>query len=361
MKYLKNKYFQIIVPNLVLFILLFTEPAFLFGQPGGKAFQFLEIPNSARVAAIGGDAVAIHDNDPELAYHNPSLLNRDMHHHLALNYMSYYAGTNFGYASAAARLGPKSTIAGGIHYLNYGTFQGADDIGSLTGKFRAADYSVNVMYSRPIDSLITFGFTAKTILSDYEMYNSTALAIDAGITYYNPNTKFTAGLVLRNMGLQVDAYYANGGNEPLPFNIALGLSKSLQYAPLTFYIVANHLEKWNLTYTSPQDKKDDTELINGESSTKTNFDIFTDKFMRHIVIGTEFNLGNNLVLRAGYNYRRRQEMKINTKPGMVGFSWGIGVKTSKFRISYGRAIYHLAGGTNQFSFSMNLDEFSKKF
>ena len=31
----------------------------------------------------------------------------------------------------------------------------------LTGKFRAADYSVNIMYSRPLDSLITFGFTVK--------------------------------------------------------------------------------------------------------------------------------------------------------------------------------------------------------
>jgi len=56
-----------------------------------------------------------------------------------------------------------------------------------------------------------------------------------------------------------------------------------------------------------------------------------------------------------------EEMKIESKPGMVGFSWGIGIKVSKFRISYGRSVFHLAGGTNQFSFSMNLDEFSKKF
>jgi len=238
---------------------------------------------------------------------------------------------------------------------------GADETGAQTGKFRAADYSVNIMYSRPVDSLITFGFTVKTIYSDYEMYNSTALAVDAGVTYYNPDSRFTAGLVLRNLGLQVDKYSPNSGREPLPFNIALGVSKSLEYAPLTFFVVADHLEKWDLTYTTAADEEDNTTLINGESSSKSDFDIFVDKFMRHIVIGTEFSIGDNLVLRAGYNYRRRQELKINEKPGMVGFSWGIGVKVSKFRISYGRAIYHLAGGTDQFSFSMNLDEFSKKF
>jgi hypothetical protein len=46
---------------------------------------------------------------------------------------------------------------------------------------------------------------------------------------------------------------------------------------------------------------------------------------------------------------------------MVGFSWGIGVKVSKFKISYGHPTYHMAGGGNYFSLSMNLDELSKKF
>jgi hypothetical protein len=346
---------------LILSLLLMLYPAASFGQPGGKAFQFLEITNSARVAALGGDAVAIHDDDLDLSYHNPSLLTREMHHHMALNYVKYFAGIHYGYASAAAKLGPKGTIAGGIHYLNYGKFEGADESGILTGTFRAADYSVNVMYSRPLDSLFNIGFTVKSIFSDLESYNSTAIAFDAGITYANPGSKFTAGLVLRNMGFQVKAYYPEGAGEPLPFNIALGLSQGLQYAPLTFYIVAEHLEKWDLTYETDAEIEGSTDPFIGETATESGFDVFLDKFMRHIIVGTEFNLGKNITLRAGYNYRRRQELKIETKPGMVGFSYGVGVKVSKFRVSYGHAVYHLAGGTNQFSFSMNLDEFSKKF
>jgi hypothetical protein len=334
-----------------------------YGQTGGKAFQFLEVTNSARVASLGGDAVAIHDDDPELAFHNPAMLNRDMHHHMTLNYVNYYAGINYGYATAAAHLGPKGTIAGGIHYLNYGTFQGADENGSLTGTFRAADYSVNIMYSRPLDSLFTFGFTTKTIYSDYETYNSTALAFDAGITYHNPNRRLTAGLVLRNMGMQINAYYPNEDKEPLPFNIALGITKSLQYAPFTFYIVADHLERWDLTYETKAEKEaaeDNSGQGEGESASKSKFDNAFDQLMRHMIVGTSLNLGDNFTVRVGYNYRRRQELKIENKPGMVGFSWGVGVKVSRFRISYGRATYHLAGGTNQFSISVNLDEFKKK-
>jgi hypothetical protein len=351
----KNKVCSI----LIVFTLMMLLPA-LHGQPGGKAFQFLEVTNSARVAALGGEAIAVHDKDLDLPYHNPALLNTDMQHHLVLNYVNYFAGINYGYASAATRFG-KGTLAGAIHYLNYGKFEGADETGAMTGTFKAADYSVNVLYSRPLDSLWTVGFTVKSIFSDLESYNSTAIALDAGITYYNPDSRFTAGLVMRNAGWQVSTYYANGAHEPLPFHIALGISQGLKYAPLSFYVVADHLEKWDLRYTTEADKEKQVDPFTGETTSESDFDVLFDKFMRHVIVGTEIKLGQNLVLRAGYNYRRRQEMKIDTKPGMVGFSWGIGIKVSKFRISYGRPAYHLAGGGNYFSFSMNLDEFSKKF
>ena len=345
---------------LLIFALFMIFPA-MHAQPGGKTFQFLEVTNSARVAAIGGDAVAVHDNDPDMPFHNPALLNRNMHHHATLNYVNYFAGINYGYASVAAKLGNRGTVAGGIHYLNYGRFQGADESGNLTGNFRAADYSVNLMYSRMLDSLFTVGVTVKSIYSDLEDYNATAFAMDAGITYHKPGSKFSAGVVLRNMGFQVNAYYPDGVRGTLPFNIAVGVSQGLQYAPLNFFIMANHLEKWDLTYKTTAQIESEKDPFTGEQTTESDFDVFIDKFMRHIVVGTELSLGQNLVLRLGYNYRRRQELKIDNKPGMVGFSWGVGVKISKFRISYGRPAYHLAGGANCFSFSMNLDEFNKKF
>jgi len=329
-------------------------------QPGGKAFQFLEVPNSARVAALGGDAVAVYDSDPDLSYHNPSLLNRSMHHHLALNYVNYFAGINYGYVAAAVRFGKKSTLAGGIHYLNYGKFEGADETGTLTGTFRAADYSVHAIYSLPVDSLLTLGFTVKSVFSDYELYNSTALAFDAGITYHNPGMNFTAGLVLRNIGFQVHTYYPGQARESLPFNIAIGITQRLKYAPLTFYIIADHLENWNLTYEVEDESDNNNEQIIDGSTSESGFDRFIDQFMRHIIIGTEFGIGKNLVLRGSYNYRRRQELKIDTRPGMVGFSFGAGIRINKFTISYARSVYHLAGGSNYFSLDVNLDEFNKK-
>ncbi|MBN2481194.1 MAG: type IX secretion system protein PorQ [Bacteroidales bacterium] len=346
--------------SVLLFLLIVFVPV-VPAQPGGKAYQFLEITNSARIAATGGSAIAVYDDDLNVAYHNPGLLNADMHHELVLNYVNYFAGINYGYAACAANIGRKGTVAGGIHYLNYGRFDGADENGLLTGTFRAADYSVNISYARPVDSLFSAGFTVKSIYSDLEAYHSTAIAFDIGCSYHNPALNFTAGLVFRNAGWQMSSYYMFGDREALPFNIAASFSQGLQYAPVKFFLVAEHLEKWDLTYKSELTSENTSYNLTKDLTGESGFDQFVDKFMRHIVAGAEFYPNKNIILRLGYNYRRRQEMKIDSKPGMVGFSWGLGIRISKFRFDYGRSAYHLAGGVNYFSLSVNLDELKKNF
>ena len=66
-------------------------------QVGGKAFQFLEMTNSARIAALGGKSVSAYDNDLNIAYYNPSILSEGMNNHVVLNYVNYFAGINYGY------------------------------------------------------------------------------------------------------------------------------------------------------------------------------------------------------------------------------------------------------------------------
>ncbi|UCH14202.1 MAG: type IX secretion system protein PorQ [Bacteroidales bacterium] len=347
--------------RLLFFSLCFLLSVEVSAQPGGKIFQFLEVTNSARVAALGGKAVAGSDDDLNLTFHNPSLLTSSMHNNLVLNYVDYFAGINYGYASYSRSYENLGNFAAGIHYLNYGKFTGADEIGTITSEFRAADYALNLIYSRQLDSLFTFGVNLKPIYSNLESYSSFAIALDAGITYHSKDKLFSAALVLKNIGTQVTKYYPNGVREPLPFEILMGLSLKLKHAPLRFYIVGEHLEKWDLTYKTERDRENEVDPFTGEEIKEDKLNEFIDKFMRHIIIGTELNITDNFMLRFGYNYRRRQEMKIDTKIGTVGFSWGAGIKIYKFHISYARATFHQAGAPNHFSLSMNLSEFYKKF
>jgi hypothetical protein len=144
----------------------------------------------------------------------------------------------------------------------------------------------------------------------------------------------------------------------MPFNIQLGFSQKLKHAPLRISVTLDHLNKWDLTYDKPEEESS-LDPLSGEEQSESGLDKFADQFMRHIIIGLEFNPLENFYVRAGYNYRRRQEMIIETKTSTIGFSWGFGIKISKFHLSYGRATYHLAGASDHFSITTNLDSFGK--
>lgn len=329
-------------------------------QLGGRhTYAFLNLPNSARVASLGGKTAALRTDDLNLPFHNPSLLNEEMSDNFVLNYISYFSDINFGYVSYAKSFKKVGNFAAGIHYINYGNFIAADIYGNKTGTFRASEYAFNIIYSRKIDSLFSVGINLKPVYSIFENYNSFGLASDIGITYYNPSSLICAALVLKNMGFQIIPYY-DGNREPLPFEIQTGFSYKLRYAPFRFSLLLHNLQKFDLTYQSPLDASAENDPFLGETASRNKFDDFGDKLMRHVIFGIEILPFEHFYINLGYNYQRRQEMKIQLHTGMVGFSWGFGFKVSKFHFSYGRASYHLAGASNHFSLSTNFSEFYKK-
>jgi hypothetical protein len=337
-------------------LVLLILPLHNHGQIGGSStYAFLSLPNSARIASLGGELNAFADGDLNLAFSNPSLLAPGMSGNLVANYVNYFADINYGYVSYARDLEKKGMFAAGINYFNYGEFVEADETGLITGTFKAADYALNIIYSRRIDSSFTFGVNVKPIYSQYERYASFGLATDLGITYKSDNRLFAAAFVVRNLGTQLKGYTAKN-HEPLPLDIQFGISQKLEHAPFRFSLVAHHLQKIDLTYEKPGSEQNEFNTF-GEPDEKSKFDEIGDKIMRHFIMGVEFTPLQNFYLRLGYNYRRRQELKIDSRVAMVGFSWGFGIKISKFHVNYGRATYHLAGASNHFSISTSLSEF----
>jgi hypothetical protein len=340
---------------LILLFINFLLSLKIYCQVGGNfTYAFLNLPNSARVASLGGKSIAIRNDDLNMPFHNPSLLNPSMDRHIVLNYVNYFAGVNYGYVSYAKDYYEKGMFAAGIHYVNYGEFIEADILGNRTGTFSASEYAFNLIYAKKIDSLISFGVTLKPVYSHLERYNSIGILADAGLSYFNPEKQFTAALVIRNAGFQLYHYY-RGNRERMPFEIQAGVSQKLLYAPFRFSLLLQHLEKADMTYQSDIDKNTTYNPLGGEVG-KNNIEILGDQLMRHAIFGIEFLPGENFYVNLGYNYQRRQELKIPGKPGMVGFSWGFGMKISKFHISYGRATYHVAGASDHFSLSVNLSE-----
>jgi hypothetical protein len=339
----------------IVFLLLFMAATAAAQRGGESVYSFLQLTNAARVSALGGENVSLSDDDINLVFHNPALLNSRMNQHMNLNYVNYFAGVNYGYASYAFDRSGIGTFAGGIHYVDYGSFERTDEFGISDGTFRASEYALNLVYARPlIDSVLTVGVNVKPLFSIYEQYTSLGLVVDVGLLYTNFSSNTSVGLAIKNFGVQIVSF--SGTREKVPFEIQAGLTQGLAHAPFRFNIQLQHLERWDLTY----DKVDDSSILfGGEQEVTNRFDILADQLMRHVVVGVELLLGENFHFDLGYNYKRRQEMKMENRPGMVGFSWGFGFRMSKFHMAYGRSAYHLAGGTNHFSLTTNLSTFYK--
>ena len=343
-----------------LFSLLILLSNFGYSQiRGTTGYQFLEQPISARIAALGGNTASIKGNDLNLGFVNPSLINSGMDNSLALNYINFFTGTNYSSIQYANTFSKAGSFMGTLQYMDYGKIDYADENGNLGGTFGAYDMAITVGWGRQLDSSFSIGAAAKLIYSSYESYNSFGMAIDVAGTY-ETKSGWTMSLIARNLGMQISTYTANAGRDPLPFDLQYAVSKRLDHVPFRFSLIYDHIETWDLTFSDPANPSNGYDPITGEPKYKTGFSKFGDQLMRHIIVGTELYIGKNLVLRGGYNYRRRQEMKVDDKVGMVGFSWGFGVRIYKFRINYSRVTYSLAGSPNYLTVAFDLDSFMKK-
>ncbi len=337
--------------SLIVFLVVVSPMA--FGQIGGEyTYSFLNLTNSARMAALGGNQVALNDStDLNVSYNNPSLLRPDMQNMLAINYVDYFAGVKYGYAAYSFGTPLPGNFAVGMHYINYGQFIEALPNGEKTGAmFNAAEYALNIIWSNEYKR-ITYGINLKPILSSFESYQSVGIAADLGISLFSKNRFTVTSLVARNIGTQITTYYDGAESETIPFDLQFGISQKLQHAPIRFAATMQHLQKWDLA--KPVEDNTSTTVVLKEEN-------FTKKFMRHMVLGVELLPSPNFTIRAGYNYQLRQELRLDEKMSTVGFSWGFGFRISRFHINYGSARYHLAGASNLISVALNLNDGFRK-
>lgn len=330
-------------------LLIIILPA--YSQTGGdNVYEFLNLTHSGLVSSLGGTNVSLPGNNLNLAYHNPALLNADMNKNLALNYVNYFAGINYGLAMYSRSFKGTGNFAAGLTYLNYGSFTESDASGNITGSFSAAEYALSLIYSREIDSLFSVGINIKPVLSQLEKYRSIGFAVDLGASWHNKSDLFSAGLVIRNAGSQITTYEGKD-HQKLPFEIQAGISQKLAHAPFRFSLTLRHLEKFDLTYQYNVPAASESIKVSS---------VFLENAMRHAILGIELIPHKNFYFSAGYNYQRRRELEIESKVSTVGFSWGFGINTSILNIEFGRATYHLAGSSTSVSLILKTDMFYKR-
>lgn len=348
--------------SILLLIGMVLSPLSSYAQTGGNnTFDFLTLTNSARIASMGGSWLPIKDGDINNALMNPSLIVPDIHNCAALNYVNYYAGINYGYAAYSRTFEKVGSFMATMQFINYGKFNEADYTGVQTGNtFSANELALNVGWGRNLTPHWSIGANAKLIYSSlYTDYNAWGIGADVAASYCIPDKNLTVSLIARNFGYMINPY-VTGNSSWLPFDLAVGISQKLKHIPFRYTIMYNNIQKWDLTYDDPRYWSYDP-MTGERSNKKSKVAEFGDKLMRHFVIGGEITIAKIVLLRGGYNYQRRQELKTETKRAMVGFSWGVGLNFRRFSIDYARSAYHLAGSPNYITFSANIDKlFSKR-
>lgn len=331
----------------LVFCVFFTHAT--LAQVGGeRIYNFLNIPTSATQAALGGEALTISDNVNQPLW-NPATISRFMDNQAAVSYVNYLAGINVGSATFAHLVNRRfGTLHGGIQYIDYGDFIGADEDGNETGDFGARDLAVSVGYAYNIPwSDFYIGANVKYLSSKIENFTSQGLATDIGIYYFSDYRPYSFTAVIRNLGYQLSPY--DEKREEIAYDIAVGASYEMADVPIKWHLTINSLQQWDLAVPNPSNSNTD---LDGNSE-EENISIL-DNAIRHFIIGAELFPEKKFNLRFGYNFRRAAELKLAEARTFAGISAGFGLKMGRFKLDYAFTKYHPVDNSSTFTLHIDL-------
>lgn len=329
---------------------------------GRNTYDFLDLPYSARISALGGSLITVQDEDLTLAYQNPAALNARMHNHFTVQQTIYFSGITNGYAAYARHFEKiPLTVHAGINYITYGKFARTTPSGEVTGEFGASEYAIGGGVGYQATERLSFGSNLKVILSYLEGYNSVGWSSDWAAMYNDTSKNITVSFVLKNAGSQFSSYGKNKQLYALPFDAQIGFAHRLKYLPLRFSVIGHQLHRWNILYDDPA--LEETGILGSTTPVPDNGKMkageVVDNVFRHLIFNLELLLGKKEVLRLrlGYNRMRQGELGVKGLRSLAGFSTGLGIRIYKFRIDYGLSAYHIGGMMHHFGISTNLSDF----
>jgi hypothetical protein len=347
-----SRFFTLILVFAVILTSISTKAQLLGGS---RSFSFLDLPVSARQTALT-EQLNLREEDNNFALRNPALLNPEMDKQISFNTLFHFEDIQSGFLNYSFEVPQWHTVwHAGIHYLDYGKFTGRDQRGVETGTFEANDLAFHLGAGHQLYERMAIGLNVKYVLSSYESYQASALAFDLGLNYFIEDKKMGLSLTVNNFGKGLSQFTPET-REIMPVNVQFSYTKEFEHLPFRYSIIYRHLENWDLQYEDQDTDIESSGFILEDSDQDVGF---VDRLLLHFVVNAELMLGQkeSVRLRASYNHLRRQELSIDNAGGGAGFSFGVGIRISKFRIDYGRSIYHYAGGTNHLSFSTNINFF----
>lgn len=282
------------------------------------SYNFLRLPLSAHAAALGGDNITMTDDDVMMMFHNPALITGTSVGTLGLQYMNYMSGCNNVSAAYNMLVKEKWNIGIGIDYMGYGSIRHTDADNNDMGTYNASEMAFYGTLGYELASNLAGGISLKYVYGNISSYNSMAVAVDLGLNYYLPESEWSFGIAVKNLGGQIMAY--DEKFEALPLDVQAGVSKRLTGSPVRL------------------------------SATLSDLNHLDYKFLNHLCLAAEFIISDEIYVGGGYNFRRADEMKVQEgTEGLsargAGLSFGGGINLEKFKINLAYSKLHVSNAS----------------
>lgn len=282
------------------------------------SYNFLRLPLSAHAAALGGDNITMTDDDVMMMFHNPALITGTSVGTLGLQYMNYMSGCNNVSAAYNMLVQEKWNIGIGIDYMGYGSIRHTDADNNDMGTYNASEMAFYGTLGYELASNLAGGISLKYVYGNISSYNSMAVAVDLGLNYYLPESEWSFGIAVKNLGGQIMAY--DEKFEALPLDVQAGVSKRLIGSPVRL------------------------------SATLSDLNHLDYKFLNHLCLAAEFIISDEIYVGGGYNFRRADEMKVQEgTEGLsargAGLSFGGGINLEKIKINLAYSKLHVSNAS----------------
>lgn len=310
--------------SLLLVLAVVVWGAVCLDAQSGTPFNFLRFNLAARSAALAG-ATNGHIEDINTIFMNPAVLPTVTSRPVATTFLKHVLDINSGLAAYTTEVEDVGYVGVSVIYTSYGSFDRADKLGIRQGTFSANDVAFALSYANYIDTLITYGVTAKFIHSALDDLATSAVALDAGVIFQIPHKRTNLALSVCHLGTQLTTL--DGTRDKLPVDVRASVNHRLRGLPVLVNFSLIHLA-------------DDVTKI-------------TDRFLNFAVSG-ELYIGKAVQVRLGYDNSRRNLSSLNIPGQLSGVSGGLGILLSSFALDYAVSVIGDAALLHRMSVSFDL-------
>jgi len=309
------------------------------------AGEFLQLGVGARSLALGGAAVSI-SSDATAGYWNPAGLTKLEYPMLTGMHEARFDNTvKYDYGALAVPIGRDASAAISVLHIgiddikdtrsalvdrnNNGLFDGDDYIDYTKVKsFGNYDWAVLLSYGKEYDTTLSYGVNAKFISRKLDQQN-TAVGLGADIGFrYKLDDAITLGALAQDITTTLLSY-STGTKELVSPTLKVGGSYKLNIADSGYH---------RLLFVSDLDLRFENRGVVAQ--------VHAGPISGDFHFGAEYQMGNLLAVRAGYN-------------DLNMFSVGAGIKLSKLNIDYSFLSFNRQdqlGNTHRISFGFSLEQ-----